>query len=60
MMQFTGQFVGAAAGSVLITLSLTYSTMLRTTLVLMGLLAMSLVFLYLPTRFREIKKGATA
>lgn len=56
-MQFLGQFAGGVAGGTLVTLDLTYGSMLRTTVILSVLVLVSLVFLYLPTRFREIRKG---
>ena len=55
-MQFSGQFVGGVAGGTLVTLQLTYGSVLRTTVALTILVLVSLVFLYLPTKFREIKK----
>lgn len=55
-MQFLGQFVGGISGGALVTLKLTESSMTRTTVVLMILVAASLVLLYIPTRFREIRK----
>lgn len=57
-MQFSGQFVGGVAGGTLVTLELTYDSVLRTTIVLTVLVMVSLVFLYLPTRFREVKRSA--
>lgn len=59
-MQFTGQFVGGVAGGALVTLQLVYSTLLRTTIILTILIAASLVFLYIPTKFREIGKEPNA
>lgn len=59
-MQFLGQFVGGVSGGVLVTLDLTYGSMLRTSVTLVVLVLVSLVFLYIPTRFREIKKKTVA
>ncbi len=55
-MQFLGQFVGGVAGGVLVTLSLDQAAVLRTTIFLTALVIISLVLLYIPTKFREIKK----
>lgn len=55
-MQFFGQFVGGVAGGALVTLQLTYNSVLRTSVVLTLIVIISLAFLYIPTRFREIKK----
>ncbi len=54
-MQFSGQFIGGVAGAALVTLNLTTSSLLRTTLVLAALIAVSLVLLYLATKFREVR-----
>ena len=54
-MQFFGQFVGGIAGGVLVTLSLDQAAVLRTTIFLTALVIISLVLLYIPTKFREIK-----
>lgn len=59
-MQFTGQFVGGVAGGALVTLDLTYSSVLRTSIVLTLIVLASLVFLYIPTGYREIKKEKAA
>lgn len=55
-MQFFGQFIGGVTGGILVTLTLTYGSMLRTSITLVILVLASLVFLYIPTRFREIKR----
>lgn len=55
-MQFLGQFAGGILGGVLVTLTLNYNAMLRTTVVLTFIILASLVFLYIPTKFMEIKK----
>lgn len=57
-MQFFGQFLGGVAGGVLVTLKLDQATVLRTTLFLSILVIASLVLLYIPTRFREVRKQA--
>lgn len=57
-MQFFGQFIGGVAGGVLVTLKLDQSAVLRTTIFLTALVLISLVLLYIPTRFREIRKQA--
>ncbi len=59
-MQFFGQFVGGIAGGVLITLQLTYPALIRTSIVLAGIMVLALIFLYIPTKFRETKKEASA
>ncbi len=59
-MQFFGQFVGGVTGGILVTLTLTYGSMLRTSVTLIILVIVSLVFLYIPTRFREIKRQPSA
>lgn len=59
-MQFSGQFVGAVLGGSIIALQLTYSSVMNATAVLAVLMAASLVFLYIPTKFREIKKDSSA
>lgn len=56
-MQFFGQFVGGISGGALVTLKLTGASLARTTTVLMILVGISLVLLYIPTRYREIKKN---
>lgn len=58
-MQFLGQFIGGITGGVLVTLDLTYNSMLRTSVTLVALVLVSILFLYLPTRFREIRKNST-
>lgn len=55
-MQFSGQFVGGVAGGVLVTLQLTYGSVLRTSVALTLIVFVSLVFLYIPTKFKEIRK----
>lgn len=57
-MQFLGQFVGGVTGGVLVTLTLDYGSMLRTSITLAVLVLISLGFLYIPTKFREIRKQA--
>lgn len=57
-MQFFGQFIGGVAGGILVTLSLDQAAVLRTTLFLTALVIISLVLLYIPTKFRELKKQA--
>ena len=57
-MQFFGQFIGGLAGGILVTLKLDEATVLRTTLFLTALVIISLVLLYIPTRFKEIKRQA--
>lgn len=59
-MQFSGQFVGAVLGGSVVALQLTYSSLMNATAVLAVLMAASLVFLYIPTKFREIKKDSSA
>lgn len=62
-MQFSGQFVGGVAGGALVTLHLTYDSVLRTAVALTIIVLVSLVFLYIATSFREIRKepaGKTA
>ncbi len=55
-MQFFGQFVGGIAGGVLVTLKLDQAAVFRTTVFLTILVIISLVLLYIPTKFREIKR----
>lgn len=59
-MQFFGQFVGGVAGGVLVTLSLDQAAVLRTTIFLTALGIISLVLLYIPTKFREIKNQVSS
>lgn len=59
-MQFFGQFIGGIAGGVLVTLKLSHASVLRTTFFLTVLVMISLVMLYIPTKFREIKRQAAS
>ena len=56
MSNLRGEFVGGVAGGVLVTLSLDQVAVLRTTIFLTALVIISLILLYIPTKFREIKK----
>ncbi|AKA48023.1 hypothetical protein IX51_01730 [uncultured archaeon] len=56
-MQFSGQFIGGVSGGILVTLTLTEASLLRTTVTLSIIVALSLIFLYLATHFREITRN---
>ncbi len=56
-MQFSGQFIGGLSGGALVTLSLTESSLLRTTVVLTVIVVAAIIFLYLATNFREVARN---